>query len=93
MIPSAVNVPLSEFSTAFKATGAKGSGGGDFSKKYAFDRPSFYDKIVFYCRSGKRSQQALEEAKKEGWWNVRNYEGSWLDWTAQEKSRGNNQED
>lgn len=63
MIPSAVNVPLSEFSTAFKT----GSGGGDFSKKYAFDRPDYDAPLVFYCRSGKRSAQAIEEAKKGGW--------------------------
>lgn len=64
MIPSAVNVPLSEFTTAFKT----GSGGGDFSKKYAFSRPGYDDQLVFYCRSGKRSAQAIEEAKKGGWW-------------------------
>ncbi|PWN23759.1 Rhodanese-like protein, partial [Microstroma glucosiphilum] len=84
MIPSAVNVPLSEFGPAF----LNKEGGGDFEKKYAFARPEFDKKIVVYCRSGKRSEQARTELEKAGWWNVRNYTGSWLDWTAQEKQRG-----
>ncbi|EST08787.1 Rhodanese-like domain protein [Kalmanozyma brasiliensis GHG001] len=82
IIPSAVNVPLSQFQTAFSGSG------GDFERQFAFRRPEYDDKVVFYCRSGKRSQQALEFAQKNGWWNVRNYEGSWLDWVQQEEARG-----
>lgn len=62
IIPSAVSVPLSQFDQAFNSNKA-----ADFRKKFAFDRPAFDDKIVFYCRSGKRSQQALEFATKNGW--------------------------
>lgn len=62
IIPSAVNVPLSQFEQAFSGKG------GDFVRNFAFNRPSFDDKIVFYCRSGKRSQQATEFAQKHGWW-------------------------
>lgn len=82
IIPSAVNVPLSQFQKAFSGDG------GDFLREFAFQRPAYDDKIVFYCRSGKRSQQALEFANKNGWWNTRNYEGSWLDWVQQEEARG-----
>ncbi|SPO30720.1 uncharacterized protein UTRI_05337 [Ustilago trichophora] len=82
IIPSAVNVPLSQFQKAFSGSG------GDFLRDFAFQRPAYDDKVVFYCRSGKRSQQALEFAQKNGWWNVRNYEGSWLDWVQQEEARG-----
>lgn len=79
IIPSAVNVPLSQLQKAFSGSG------GDFICDFAFNRPEYDDKIIFYCRSGKRSQQALEFVQKNGWWNVRNYEGSWLDWVQQEK--------
>ncbi|PWY98130.1 Rhodanese-like protein [Testicularia cyperi] len=82
IIPSAVNVPLSQFQKAFSGSG------GDFIRDFAFNRPEYDDKVVFYCRSGKRSQQALEFAQKNGWWNTRNYEGSWLDWVQQEEARG-----
>lgn len=63
IIPSAVNVPLSSFAKAFDK-----NGGVDFEKQFAFARPGFDDKLIFYCRSGKRSQQALELAQKNGWW-------------------------
>lgn len=62
MIPSAVNVPLSQFEQAFSGKG------GDFVRDFAFDRPKYDSKIIFYCRSGKRSQQAVEFAQKNGWW-------------------------
>ena len=62
MIPSAVNVPLTQFEKAFAP-----NGGADFQQKFAFSRPEFNDQLVLYCRSGKRSAQALEVAKKNGW--------------------------
>lgn len=62
IIPSAVNVPLSQFQKAFSGSG------GDFLREFAFQRPAYDDKVIFYCRSGKRSQQALEFAQKNGWW-------------------------
>jgi rhodanese-related sulfurtransferase len=62
MIPSAVNVPLTQFEKAFNP-----NGGADFQEKFSFPRPAFNDQLVFYCRSGKRSEQALQTAKKNGW--------------------------
>ncbi|CAD6924414.1 unnamed protein product [Tilletia controversa] len=82
IIPSAVSVPLSEFTSAFSP-----ANGRDFVKKFGFERPEFGGKVVFYCRSGKRSAQALEFARSQGWWNSRNYTGSWLDWTANEEKK------
>lgn len=89
MIPSAVNVPLNDIGRAFN-TKAEGV---DFSKDFGFNRPAFDDKIIVHCRSGKRSAQAQELMAKRGWWNVRNYEGSWLDWVAQEEARGQKDDD
>ncbi|KAK0532995.1 hypothetical protein OC834_002278 [Tilletia horrida] len=83
IIPSAVNVPLSKFQTAFAGTGT----GGNFVRDFGFDRPQFDDALIFYCRSGKRSQEALDYARAQGWWNSRNYTGSWLDWTANEEKK------
>ncbi|KZO99726.1 Rhodanese-like protein, partial [Calocera viscosa TUFC12733] len=40
--------------------------------------------IIFFCRSGKRSLTACDLAVKAGWKGVKNYDGSWLDWTARE---------
>ena len=62
MIPSAVNVPLTKFEDAFNK-----NGGANFQQEYSFPRPGFDDKVIFYCRSGKRSAQAQDIAKKNGW--------------------------
>jgi 3-mercaptopyruvate sulfurtransferase SseA len=45
--------------------------------------------LIFFCRSGKRSATAAEAAGKNGYNNVRNYQGSWLDWTKREKQADN----
>lgn len=87
MIPSAVNVPLSQFPTAFDPN-SDSENSVDFERKYSFPRPEFGDEICFYCRSGMRSQQALEFAQKRGWWNTRNYKGSMVDWTLREQEKG-----
>ncbi|KOS15122.1 hypothetical protein Malapachy_0874 [Malassezia pachydermatis] len=92
MIPAAVNVPLSEFSDAFDPN-SQASPASDFERRYSFRRPAFDDSIVFYCRSGRRSQQALETAQQRGWWNVRNYQGSWIDWVEHEKDQPKKEED
>lgn len=92
MIPASVNVPLSEFKAAFNPEN-DAPASTDFERKYSFPRPKFNDPIIFYCRSGRRSQQALEEAQKHGWWNTRNYTGSWTDWVAQEQSNKNESEE
>ena len=67
MIPSAVNVPLSVFSTAFDPNSSQ-LPSTDFERIFSFPRPSYDDKIVFYCRSGRRSAQAQEIALQCGWW-------------------------
>lgn len=92
IIPAAVNVPLSEFAAAFNPESESPSS-TDFERKFSFPRPKYDDPIIFYCRSGRRSQQALEEAQKRGWWNTRNYTGSWQDWVANEQSKKQEDED
>lgn len=67
IIPSAVNVPLSEFSAAFDVNSESVSS-TDFERRFSFPRPTYDHEIVFYCRSGRRSQEALEIARQRGWW-------------------------
>jgi rhodanese-related sulfurtransferase len=54
-------------------------------QEHGFPKPLPQQKIIFYCRSGKRSATACELAGEAGYKNVRNYEGSWLDWTKKEQ--------
>ncbi|KAL7423819.1 hypothetical protein Q5752_001403 [Cryptotrichosporon argae] len=80
-IPSAVNLPLSRLKDALDAR----FNPGEFQKEFAFPKPASGQDIVFFCRSGKRSATACEWAADKGFNKVRNYEGSWLDWSAREK--------
>ena len=57
-------------------------------QKYAFSKPFSSQNIIFFCRSGKRSATAAELAGEKGYKNVRNYKGSWLDWTKRESAQG-----
>jgi 3-mercaptopyruvate sulfurtransferase SseA len=57
-------------------------------QKFAFNKPLPSQNIIFFCRSGKRSASAAEQAGKNGYGNVRNYQGSWLDWQKREKESG-----
>ncbi|KAI0307588.1 Rhodanese-like protein [Multifurca ochricompacta] len=76
MIPSAVNLPLSGLSGALHMDGDR------FKEKYGFRKPALDQEIVFYCRSGMRSSTASDVARRNGYKNIMNYKGSWLDWTA-----------
>jgi rhodanese-related sulfurtransferase len=100
-IPSSVNLPLSELKDALSPN----FGEGDFKKvnyplplshhnkadeqKFAFNKPMPNQNLIFFCRSGKRSATAAEAAGKNGYNNVRNYQGSWLDWSKREKEADN----
>jgi rhodanese-related sulfurtransferase len=80
-IPSSVSIPLSVLKDHLNTTYSE----GDFRKEHGFPKPFPQQKIIFYCRSGKRSATACELAGEAGYKNVRNYEGSWLDWTKKEQ--------
>jgi len=81
-IPSAVVLPLSTLSSSFHLRG------DEFLEKHGFMKPAYNQEIVFYCRSGKRSATASDVARRNGFTNVKNYEGSWLDWVARERPNG-----
>jgi len=80
-IPSSVNLPLSVITHSLHL------GRDAFKKKHGFDKPGKEQEIVFYCRSGKRSATACDIAKRNGYTNLRNYEGSWLDWVQKEGAK------
>ena len=83
-IPSSVPLPLSVFAEALRAPEH------EFSNKHGFKKPTQNQEIIVYCRSGKRSATAADIAHKYGYTNVKNYSGSWLDWTKHEQeNRGN----
>ncbi|CAE6518106.1 unnamed protein product [Rhizoctonia solani] len=83
-IPSSVPLPLSVFAEALRAPE------DEFRNKHGFKKPTQNQEIIVYCRSGKRSATASDIANKYGYTNVKNYAGSWLDWSKREgENRGN----
>ena len=77
IIPTAKLIPLAEVEAALTRTPPEA-----FKKRYGFDKPEEGDEIVFYCRSGVRSDMACSLAERYGYLNVVNYKGSYLDWVA-----------
>jgi rhodanese-related sulfurtransferase len=74
IIPTAVNIPLQQLPSALRSTP------DCFRDNYGVDMPDAGDLLVFYCRSGARSQTAAEFAIEEGWERVGNYRGSAMEW-------------
>jgi len=78
-IPSSVSIPLSGFGHSLAMPAIH------FKEAHGFEKPEKDQEIIFYCRSGKRSATAADEAKQRGYTNIKNYSGSWLDWVAKEQ--------
>ncbi|RXW24737.1 hypothetical protein EST38_g1122 [Candolleomyces aberdarensis] len=81
MIPSAVNVPLSILPESLHLNAEP------FKEKFNFDKPRHDQEVIFYCRSGKRSTTASDVAKRNGYKNILNYTGSWLEWTEKQNPK------
>lgn len=59
-IPSSVNLPLSSLEKSLDVHP------DDFFKSFGFRKPKPDQSIIFYCRSGKRSETAMGIAKLKG---------------------------
>ncbi|KAF8807191.1 Rhodanese-like protein [Phlegmacium glaucopus] len=81
MIPSAVNLPLSVLGNALHTNHE------EFKKLYGFEKPLLDQEVIFYCRSGQRSSSASDVAKRNGYTNILNYKGSWLEWTEKQNGK------
>ncbi|KAI8873656.1 Rhodanese-like protein, partial [Ramicandelaber brevisporus] len=79
-IPTAHNVPLSEFQQAVELSDSA------FAAKYGFEKAKLQptsgkdEQVVFYCRGGVRSLKCIGIAAQHGVTGVRNYKGSWGDY-------------
>ncbi|XP_017046914.1 rhodanese domain-containing protein CG4456 [Drosophila ficusphila] len=77
-IPASINIPLGVVSQELSASEQL------FKSKYGRDKPKPDTEIIFHCKIGKRSLKAAEAAAALGFRNLKNYEGSWLDWAERE---------
>ena len=73
MLTTAQCVPLSELANALALSPR------EFKQKYGFEL-SAEDNIIFYCRTGVRSEKATELALQRGFAKARNYKGSTWEW-------------
>ena len=55
----------------------------EFEDRFGFVKPALDQEVVFYCKSGVRSSSAAQFALQQGYKNVGEYRGSWLDWQKQ----------
>ena len=76
-LPTAHNIPISKIEKAFQKSNQ------DFKIDHGFEKPSKdYPNVILTCRSGRRVKFADVLLKKLGYNKLRIYEGSYLDWTA-----------
>ncbi|XP_022907735.2 rhodanese domain-containing protein CG4456-like [Onthophagus taurus] len=75
LIPGSINIPLKTLKYVLEEMSNE-----DFNINYGKTRPNFETELVFTCRTGNRSKQALDLAKNLGFKNVRHYEGGWIGW-------------
>ncbi|KAJ1949624.1 hypothetical protein EC988_004701 [Linderina pennispora] len=82
-VPTATNIPLGEVADAFALPKDL------FKSKYGIEKPTGKQETIFYCRSGVRSQKAIDAVEKAHSAELvtRNYRGSWLNYS--ENALGN----
>jgi rhodanese-related sulfurtransferase len=73
-IPTALNIPITSQPDALFLSNE------DFEDRFGFAKPLLDQEVVFYCRSGVRSAAAAQLAVQNGYTDVAEYQGSWLDW-------------
>ncbi|KAF9256183.1 Rhodanese-like protein [Marasmius fiardii PR-910] len=81
MIPTAVNIPLRALHDSLKYSPE------DFRKMYGVAKPGRSEEITFYCNKGLRSQVASDIAIQNGFTNILDYRGSWVEWARRERKK------
>ncbi|KAL9715735.1 hypothetical protein Ac2012v2_000177 [Leucoagaricus gongylophorus] len=81
MIPSAVNLPLTVLGESLHSSPEV------FLERHGYEKPKADQRVIFYCRSGMRSTSASDVAKRNGYTNILNYKGSWMEWTEKRNSQ------
>ncbi|XP_050096886.1 rhodanese domain-containing protein CG4456 isoform X4 [Anopheles aquasalis] len=80
-IPTSINIPLDQVKQAFgPETEAE-----QFRKLYGVAKPQPDHYLILSCRTGRRSQMALDTITELGYRNARNYKGSWTEWAAKQQ--------
>ncbi|XP_046734454.1 rhodanese domain-containing protein CG4456-like [Diprion similis] len=78
-LPGSIHVPMGEVVNVLKNLPEK-----EFLDKYQKPKPTKDTKLIFSCRSGKRSATVQEAMLKQGYEKSYNYTGGWLDWESKQ---------
>ncbi|KAI8370233.1 Rhodanese-like domain-containing protein [Blakeslea trispora] len=81
LIPTANNIPLSQF------VGAWDLSEDDFKQQFGFEKPQKDDNITLYCLGGVRSTKAALYLSELGYEHLQNYVGSWADYVEKTKKQ------
>ncbi|KAF2402002.1 Rhodanese-like protein [Trichodelitschia bisporula] len=73
-IPTALNMPIQSQPDALFLSPE------EFEDRLGFAKPPPNKEVVFYCKAGVRSSAAAQLARQNGYKNVGEYRGSWVDW-------------
>ncbi|XP_029725852.1 rhodanese domain-containing protein CG4456 isoform X1 [Aedes albopictus] len=79
-IPTSINIPLEQVAKAFSPETST----EEFSRLYGVPKPNQDHYIIMSCRTGRRSQMAIDTIADLGYTNARNYKGSWTEWAAKQ---------
>ncbi|XP_029176921.1 thiosulfate sulfurtransferase/rhodanese-like domain-containing protein 3 isoform X2 [Nylanderia fulva] len=80
-LPGSIHIPMDNVRQIFLNLSEE-----EFEERYSRPKPSKDTKIIFSCRSGKRSGAVQEAMQKLGYTRAYNYTGGWLDWESKSKS-------
>ncbi|XP_035912137.1 thiosulfate sulfurtransferase-like isoform X1 [Anopheles stephensi] len=79
-IPTSINIPLDKVKQAFGPETSEEA----FVQQYGVAKPGLDHYLILSCRTGRRSQMAIEAIAELGYRNARNYKGSWTEWAAKQ---------
>ncbi|XP_025073778.1 rhodanese domain-containing protein CG4456-like isoform X2 [Pogonomyrmex barbatus] len=79
-LPGSIHIPKDDVSNVFLNLSEE-----EFENRYGKRKPTKDTKIIFSCRSGRRSAWVQETMQKLGYTKVYNYTGGWQDWESKQK--------
>ncbi|XP_050461216.1 rhodanese domain-containing protein CG4456-like isoform X1 [Cataglyphis hispanica] len=81
-LPGSIHIPMNDVQNIFLNLSEE-----EFEKRYGKQKPGKDTKIIFSCRSGKRSKTVQEMIQKLGYTKVYNYTGGWQEWESKQKKK------
>ncbi|XP_011157236.1 rhodanese domain-containing protein CG4456 [Solenopsis invicta] len=81
-LPGSIHIPMNDVCNEFSNLSED-----EFLEKYGRPKPTKDTKIIFSCRSGRRSASVQESVQKLGYTQAYNFTGGWLEWEQKESEK------